>query len=355
MAPLTRRRAGDCNAPTEMNVEYYRQRSSAGLIIAEAAQISKQAQGYPHTPGIYNRQQIEGWKKVTEAVHQNNGLIFLQLWHVGRVSHPDIQEDSKLPVAPSAVKANETVATYDGKKPMVTPHALNKEEISAVIEDYRQAAINSLEAGFDGVELHAANAYLIDQFLHNSSNKRKDEYGGSIENRSRFLFQVIEAILEIWENKKVGIRLSPSGIKYGMDDSNPVELFDYVVKQINAYELSYLHLLEPLSSVADHPKRLKQVTPHFRHIYKGTLITNGGFSKKTANKALSEGTADLIAFGRAFISNPDLPERFAIDYPLSDWDETTFYTRGPEGYVDYPLMNTSNKDQFSTNFKPKKT
>lgn len=338
MAPLTRRRAGDCNAPTGMNVEYYRQRSSAGLIIAEATQISKQAQGYPHTPGIYNSQQIEGWKKVTEEVHKNNGLIFLQLWHVGRVSHPDIQEDGKLPVAPSAIRADADVATYEGRKPMVTPHALSKDEIEAILRDYHQAAKNAMEAGFDGVEIHGANAYLIDQFLHDASNKREDEYGGSIENRSRFLFEVLETVLDVWDRQKIGIRLSPSGTKYGMDDSDPVKLYDHVVKRLNEYNLAYLHLLEPLSSLENYPHMLREVSSHFRKIYEGTLMTNGGFTKESANKALHKGYADLVSFGRAFIANPDLPERFATDHPLNDWNKDTFYTRGPEGYVDYPFM-----------------
>lgn len=339
MAPLTRRRAGKGNAPVDLNATYYSQRASAGLIIAEASQISPQGVGYPNTPGIYTNRQIEGWQKITRAVHDNNGIIFLQLWHVGRISHPLLQPNHQLPVAPSAINPGEELTTPQGKKPIETPRALRLEEISGIVEDYMQAARNAKEAGFDGVEIHAANSYLIDQFLHDSSNHRTDEYGGPIPHRARFLFEVLDAVIAVWGSNKVGIRLAPSGTRYGMNDTDPVALFDYVVTKLNDYTLAYLHLVEPMLPLDEYPHYLKEVNKHYRNIYKGILIACGNFNQEKGNDYIGMGWADLIAFGRLFIANPDLPRRFAFDVPLNKPNTDTFYNPGPTGYTDYPFMN----------------
>lgn len=338
MAPLTRRRAGEGNVSVDMMATYYAQRASAGLIIAEASQISLQGIGYMNTPGIHTLEQVEGWKKITQAVHKNDGLIFLQLWHVGRVSHSLLQPDQQLPVAPSAINPEGELSTPKGKKPTETPRALELDEISGIVEDYRKAAQNAKEAGFDGVEIHAANSYLIDQFLHESSNKRNDKYGGSIENRARFLFEVLEAVNSVWGSDKVGIRLAPSGTRFGMNDSDPAGLFGYVVQKLNDYNLAYLHLIEPLLPLDDYPHFIREVAKHFRPVYKGTLIACGGFTQEKGNQYIREGWADLIAFGKLFIANPDLPKRFELNAPLNQPDADTFYTSGEKGYIDYPFL-----------------
>lgn len=341
MAPLTRRRAGAGNIPVDMMAEYYAQRSSAGLIITEGAQISPQGVGSLNTPGIHSEEQIKGWKKITHAVHEKNGLIFLQLWHVGRISHFSLQPDNKLPVAPSAISPGGEIGTPQGKKPAEIPHALSIKEISDIIEDYRKAALNAKEAGFDGVEIHAANSYLIDQFLHDSSNIRTDQYGGSFTNRASFLFEVLEAVISIWGNKRVGIRLAPSGTRYDMNDADPVGLFDFVINKLNDYDLAYLHLIEPLLPLDDYPHYLKKVTKHYRKIYNGTLIACGKFTQEKGNEYIREQWADLIAFGKLFIANPDLPERFEHNLVLNQPDKDTFYTGGEKGYIDYPFYEES--------------
>lgn len=335
MAPLTRRRAGKGNVPGEMNAIYYAQRASAGLIIAEATQISPQGVGYMHTPGIHTQTQVEGWKKVTSAVHAEGGKIFLQLWHVGRVSHSLLQPDNVLPVSSSAISAGDYITTPKGKMPMEVPRALRLDEIPGIIEDYRKAAANAISAGFDGVEIHAANAYLLDQFMHSSSNIRTDEYGGNIENRCRLTLEVTDAICAEIGSKRVGIRLSPSNLKHGMDDSDPDALFGYVIQKLDYRGLAYLHLVEPLVPLDKHPQMVKSVAKHFRKLYSGTLIAAGNFTSETASAALEAGHADLVAFGRLFISNPDLPERIQNGAPIMPPDTDTFYTSGPEGYVDY--------------------
>lgn len=335
MSPLTRRRAGKGGVPGEMNALYYAQRASAGLIIAEASQISPQGVGYIDTPGIHSDEQVEGWKLVTKAVHDKGGLIFLQLWHVGRVSHSLLQPGNALPVSASAISGGDFITTPKGKMPMEVPRPLEMSEIAGVIEDYRKAAANAMKAGFDGVEIHAANSYLLDQFMHSSSNIRTDQYGGSIENRCRFTLEVTDAICKEIGNEKTGIRLSPSNIRYGMDDENPAELFGYVIGELNKRNIAYLHLVEPMAPLENHPHMIPEVAKHFRKHYSGTLITAGNYIPESGREALESGIADLVAYGRLFIANPDLPDRIAANAPINTPDVDTFYTRGPEGYVDY--------------------
>lgn len=342
MAPLTRRRATPKHVPTELMAKHYGQRASAGLIIAEATNISPQGTGYMNTPGIYTSEQIEAWKPVTEAVHKHEGQIFIQLWHVGRVSHPLLQENGELPVSASALKAEGKQNTPEGHKEMVIPRALETNEIPGIVQDYKKAALNAVEAGFDGVEIHAANGYLIDQFLHDGSNIRTDKYGGSFENRSRFLFEVVEEVSNAVGVDKTGIRLSPSGIFKDMFDSNPIDLYTYIISNLNQYKLAYLHILEPMIALEPAEKYtnyLKEVTPYFRKFYNGILITNCGFNFQTANRIIENDHADMVAFGKLFISNPDLVERFTKGAKLDEWDANTFYTNGAEGYIDYPFLS----------------
>jgi N-ethylmaleimide reductase len=337
MAPLTRNRAGAGNVPHQLNATYYAQRASAGLIVTEATQISPQGVGYPATPGIHSPEQVEGWKLVTKAVHDRGGCIFLQLWHVGRISHPSLQPNGELPVAPSAIAPEGTASTYEGEKPFVTPRALETEEIPGIVEDYRQAAKNALEAGFDGVEIHGANGYLIDQFLRDGSNQRTDRYGGSIENRARFLFEIVEAVTGVWGGDRVGIRLSPSGTFNSMSDSDPQALFSYVVSQLDRYNLAYIHIVEPRIDNGA-PEGQNLTTGFFRSVYNGTLISAGGHDQESGEAAIANGEADLIAYGRWYISNPDLPERFAANAELNPYDRSTFYGGDEKGYTDYPMM-----------------
>ncbi len=343
MAPLTRMRAGEGNVPQPMNAEYYRQRASAALIITEATQISSQGVGYPHTPGIHSPEQIEGWKLVTEAVHQQGGRIFLQLWHVGRVSHPSLQPNGELPVAPSAIAPVGMAATYEGEKPFVTPRALETEEIPQIVQQYAQAAKNAQIAGFDGVEIHSANGYLLDEFLQDGSNKRTDKYGGSIENRARFLMEVVEAVTKVWESTRVGVRLSPSSTFMSMSDSNPETLFGYVAQELNKFNLAYLHIVEPRIKGDKHDEDESNGlgVKFFRPIFEGTLITAGGYTRDTGNEVLATGNADLVAYGRLFIANPDLPQRFKLEASLNAYHRPTFYTQGKEGYIDYPTLKTA--------------
>jgi N-ethylmaleimide reductase len=317
---------------------YYSQRSSAGLLISEAAPISPQAVGYMNVPGIWNQHQVEAWKPVTKAVHDSGSFIFMQLWHVGRISHSLLQPDQGLPVSASAISAGEIINTPGGHKRMEVPRALDVSEIPGIVNDFAEAAKNAIEAGFDGVEIHAANGYLIDQFLHSSSNIRTDQYGGSFGNRSRFLFEVVEAIVKAIGSHKVGIRLSPSIIKNGMNDPDPAELFTYVIKKLNDYNLAYLHLIEPMSPLDKHPHMITEVTKFFRPVWNGPLITAGNYTPESGNKAIEQGIADMVAFGRLFISNPDLPERIASMTPLNEPDTTTFYAGGEKGYTDYPMI-----------------
>ncbi|WP_288903578.1 alkene reductase [uncultured Sneathiella sp.] len=345
MAPLTRMRATvPGNTPNEMMAQYYAQRATrGGLIIAEASQVSEDGQGAPCTPGIYSTAQIAGWKLVTEAVHAKGGKIFLQLWHMGRLSHPSYQPDGGLPIAPSAVPANVEVTTADFKRvPCPTPRALNTEEIPGLVDRYAHAARCAKEAGFDGVEIHSANGYLLEQFLQSRTNLRTDVYGGSIENRCRLVLEITQAITAIWGSDRVGIRLSPYGIANDSGEDEPLPLYSHLISELDKFNLAYLHLIEPRASGTgqrdvDH-KNVPSAAQLFRPMWHGHLIAAGNFNKESAEIMLANGTADAIAFGRFFISNPDLPERLRLDAPLTPYNRATFYSRGPEGYVDYPTL-----------------
>jgi len=339
MAPLTRMRAAAGNVPTSLNATYYEQRASAGLIIAEATQVSPQGAGYPNTPGVYSPEQVAGWRLVTDAVRDRKGRIFLQLWHVGRISHPSLQPGGELPVAPSAIAPEGETTTYDGQKPFVTPRALATEEIPDIVEQYRKGAENALAAGFDGVEIHSANGYLLDQFLQDGTNKRTDKYGGSIENRARLLLEVTAAVVSVWGSDRVGVRLSPSGTFNSMHESNPEALFSYVASALNRFDLAYLHIIEPRIDGNETVENSSNLgVGYFRSIFNGTLIAAGGYDREEGNAVLASGDADLVAYGRLFIANPDLPERFALNAPLNEPDRSTFYGGTAIGYTDYSIL-----------------
>ncbi len=340
MAPLTRNRAGVGNVPGPLNATYYAQRASAGLIIAEATQVSPQGLGYPATPGIHSPEQVAGWKLVTDAVHQEGGRIFLQLWHVGRISHPDLQPDGALPVAPSAIAPRGEAATYEGMKPFVTPRALETSEIPGIVEQYRQGAKNALEAGFDGVEIHGANGYLLDQFLRDGTNQRTDEYGGSIENRARLLLEVTEAVVGVWGTQRVGVRLSPSGTFNDTHDSNPLETFGYATEALNRFGLAYLHIVEVTEADLRHGGT-EVPTSYLRDRFTGTLMVNAGYDRDRGNAVIAKKEADLVSFGTLFLANPDLPRRFALKAPLNQPDATTFYGGTEKGYTDYPFWTAA--------------
>ncbi len=339
MAPLTRARSTN-RVPNELMAEYYTQRASAGLIVSEATAISEQGYGWHGAPGIYSPAQIEGWKKVTSAVHARQGKIFLQLWHMGRVSHPDYQNGS-LPVAPSAIAAIGEAHTPTGKKPFVTPHALLQTEIAAIVEDYASAARNARQAGFDGVEIHAANGYLIDQFLRDASNQRTDQYGGAVANRTRFLQEVVSAVTHAWSADRTGVRLSPTMAGQGMADSDPIALFTQVAESLNVYKLAYLHVAEAIRPGRLFNANAPRVTPHIRKAYHGVLIANGGYDRDSASHALRVGAADAITFGQLFIANPDLPQRFKENQSLNVPEVATYYSAGPHGYTDYRALSGS--------------
>lgn len=340
MAPMTRSRANNPeNAAGALQAKYYAQRASAGLLITEGTQISKQGVGYIFTPGIYSEAQVAGWKSVTEAVHAKDGKIFAQLWHVGRISHPDFH-GGELPVGPSAINPHEKVYTPEGLKETVTPRALETEEIKAIVQDFKNAAANAVKAGFDGIELHSSNGYLFHQFFNKCSNQRTDEYGGSIENRARFLFDVLDGLKEVIDLNRVGVRLNPSlnGLFGITVDEETIPTFEYIVKRLNDYNLAYLHLSEPFTPVAEVPLAVTEIAKHFRPLYNGTLIINKGFTQETGNKVIADGLADLVAFGVPFIANPDLTERFAQNAELNKPDSSTFYTGGEKGLIDYPTL-----------------
>ncbi len=335
MAPLTRSRAGSGNVPTQLTALYYAQRASAGLIISEATQISPDGQGYISTPGIHSKEQIEGWRCVTKAAHIAGGRIVLQLWHVGRISHPSFQPGGVAPIAPSAIKPNVQAFTAEGFQPVPTPRAMDISEIPAIVERYAQAARNAMAAGFDGVEIHAANGYLIDQFLRDQTNKRTDRYGGSIENRSRFLMEVVDAVTAAVGAEVTGIRISPQNGQNDIADSNSQALFNYVAGQLSGKGLAYLHIIEGDTGGVPVPPfdYMKLKT-----LFGGLVIANNGFDKVRANEALAEGRADLIAFGKPFISNPDLVIRMFLDAPLMPANRETFYGGSEQGYTDYPML-----------------
>lgn len=342
MAPLTRSRAATGDVPTPLMAVYYAQRASAGLIISEASQISPQGKGYIQTPGIYSAEQIAGWKRVTDAVHAKGGKIVIQLWHVGRISHPALQEGGALPVAPSAVTPNGWVFTGQGKEDMVTPRALELAELPGIVADYKRAAQNAKAAGFDGVEIHAANGYLLDQFLRDKTNLRTDIYGGSIENRTRLLLEVTDAILEVWGKDRVGVRLSPISTANDIDDSNPEPLFTHAVQQLAKRDIGFLHIVEGMTGGPRTPGRPTDFDlDKLRRLFPNTYIANNGYTRELAIEVRAQNRADLIAFGKNFISNPDLVERLRRNAPLNALDADTLYGGDEHGYTDYPFLATT--------------
>ena len=355
MAPLTRSRSKQPgNVPGRMNAFYYAQRASAGVIITEATQISQQGQGYAWTPGIYTEEQIEGWRLVAESVHDADGLIFMQLWHVGRISHPALQPKGALPVAPSAIAPTGMAFITNAKGepefvPFVVPRALETDELPALVKQYVQAAKNALSAGLDGVEIHAANGYLLDQFLNSSTNLRTDAYGGSIENRARLLLEIVEAVARVCGSDRVGVRISPLGTFNDMGDENPEALFAYVAEKLGEDDLAYLHVVDP--SYGGHQTtdgadpRGVALMAMIRERFKGTLMVCGGYTLERGQDALRTNQADLVAFGRPFIANPDLPDRFRIGAALNEPDQTTFYGGGVHGYVDYPTLKQQSGEE----------
>lgn len=342
MAPLTRARAGKERMPNALMAKYYAQRASVGLMIAEATVISKQANGWLNSPGIYSDEQAQAWKQVVDAVHAKGTPFFLQLWHMGRASHSSFQENGQLPVSASAIKLNgEYIHTPIGKQPYETPRALETNEIPLVVEDYRQAAQRAKDAGFDGVEIHAANGYLIDQFLQSKTNHRTDQYGGSFENRCRFLKEIVEAILTVLPANRVGVRLSPNGNFNDMGSEDYRETFLYVAQQLNIYGLAYLHIVDGLG-FGFHELGEPMSLAEFRQVFTSALIGNCGYTQETAEAAIKDGDADLIAFGRPLISNPDLVERFANGWSLNQPADTSiWYSFDKEGYTDFPTYQES--------------
>ena len=339
MAPLTRSRAGSLRIPNDLMAEYYRQRASAGLIISEATVVSEQGIGWIDSPGIYNDEQMQGWKQVVDTVHAAGGLMFLQLWHCGRASHSSFH-DGDLPVAPSPIKLNgEFIQTPAGKQLYETPRALTIEEIKQTVNAYREAARRAVQAGFDGVEIHAANGYLIDQFLQSRTNERTDEYGGNIQKRCRFLGEVLSAVITEIPSNRVGVRIAPNGVFNDMGSEDFRETFHYVAKRLSEFNLAYLHILDGLA-FGFHELGEPMTLVEFREVYSGTLIGNCGYNQMTAEQAIKDKRADLISFGRPYISNPDLVERFANDWPLAEEAPTeVWYAPTEEGYADYPAYN----------------
>ena len=355
MAPLTRSRARQPgNVPTVLNACYYAQRASAALIISEATQVSMQGQGYAWTPGIHSREQVAGWRLVTDAVHEAGGRIFLQLWHVGRISHPSLQPDNVLPVAPSAITpaGNAFIENEKGEGqlvPFVRPRALQIEEMPYLVQQYARGARNALAANFDGVEVHGANGYLIDQFINSSTNHRTDAYGGTVEHRARFLMEVVEAVSEIWGPDRVGVRLSPLGQLNDISDDDPETTFGTIAQALSDFRFAYLHIVNPAAAAIEKGEppdaRAQRMLTLMREKYRGTLIVAGGFDRDTAEAWLEQAKADLIAFGRKFIANPDLPERFRARLPLNRDDPSTYYGGGPKGYTDYPSLAQDRGEQ----------
>ncbi|WP_454690641.1 alkene reductase [Achromobacter aloeverae] len=329
MAPLTRMQAGPGRVPTERMVEYYTQRASAGLIITEATSVTPQGVGYPNTPGIWSDEQVEGWKKVTDAVHRHGGRIVLQLWHVGRISDPSLL-DGELPVAPSAIAAEGHVSALRPKRPYVTPRALRLDEIPGVVAAYRKGAENARRAGFDGVELHGANGYLLDQFLEDGTNRREDAYGGSIENRARLLLEATDACIDVWGADRVGVHLSPQGKAHSISDSDPAATFGYVAREMGRRKVAFLCIREPLGET--------RLLPQLKREFGGVVFANDGFTQATGETVLRDGEADAVAYGVLFIANPDLPKRFELNAPLNAPNPSTFYSGTEEGYTDYPAL-----------------
>jgi N-ethylmaleimide reductase len=337
LSPMTRSRAVEGNVPNPLAATYYAQRATAGLVITEATQVSPQGVGYIRTPGIHSPEQVAGWRQVTDAVHRAGGLIFAQLWHVGRVSHPDFHGGA-LPVAPSAIAPEGGEAfTTNGKVKIPTPRALEADEIPGIVEQFRRGAENAKAAGFDGIELHGANGYLIDQFLRDGSNKRTDAYGGSIEKRARFPLEVVDAVLRVWDATRVGYKVSPNGAFNSMSDTNPIATFSYLAEQLDRLGVGYLHVTEQVSGPGAVPAD-KRALPVLGKIFTRTIIANGGYDARLANAAIADGEADLVAFGVPFLANPDLPARYLKGAPLNAPDVATFYAGDEKGYADYPAL-----------------
>ena len=338
MAPLTRNRATPPqDVPSEMNARYYEQRASAGLIISEGTQISPEGKGYIDTPGIYSAEQVAGWRKVTDAVHEAGGRIVAQLWHVGRVSHISLQQDRQQPVGPSAIRAEAKTFIAGGFAETSEPRALKTDEIARIVEDYGRAARNAKEAGFDGVELHAANGYLVDQFIRDGSNQREDDYGGPLENRLRFLREVLDALVASIDADRVGVRFAPFSTGNGISDSDPMTTFSGAIEALNPYGLAYLHMVEGQirSTEAAGRAEVAELRKHF----KGAYVGNNGYDRQMAIDAVASGAVDAVAFGRDFIANPDLPKRLELNAPLNEQDRDTFYGGQDHGYTDYPFLN----------------
>lgn len=343
MAPLTRSRSkqpGDL--PWSLNAAYYAQRAGAGLIFSEATQVSPQGKGYAFTPGIHSDQQIEGWRQVTDAVHDAGGRIFLQLWHVGRISRPELQPGNQLPVAPSAIKPEGAKTYIDNESGMVEvlePRALEEDEIPGVVEQFRRGAQNAKKAGFDGVEIHGANGYLLDQFMRSGSNRRQDQYGGSIENRLRFPLLVVEAVAGVWGGKRTGMRVSPTGSFNDMHDDDPAATYGTLAKRLNDYGLAFIEVVEDSFQGNEVEGRPEPVIAAIRNNFNGAYIANGNYSDQEARERIEAGKCDLVTFGRVFISNPDLPERFRRNAELNAYDQDTFYGGDEKGYTDYPALS----------------
>ncbi|EPX80488.1 alkene reductase [Salipiger mucosus] len=338
MAPLTRNRADDeTDAVGEMHVDYYAQRAGAGLIVSEATQVSPRGKGYIQTPGIYNDRHVAAWRKVTDAVHAAGGKIVVQLWHVGRISHVSLQPEGHRPVAPSAVAAGLQTFTRDGFEEVSEPEALTLEGIVQTVEDFRRAARLAMEAGFDGVEVHGANGYLIDQFLKTGANRREDGYGGAIENRARLLFEVLDAVTSEIGGDRTGLRLSPFSPANGISTETPQADFEYVVPRLNRYGLAYLHMVEGATGGSRELEEGQSIAA-LRGLFEGPYMGNNGYDRDMALEAVASGQAEMVAFGRPFIANPDLVERLRRDAPLNEGDKATFYGGGAEGYTDYPTL-----------------
>lgn len=339
MAPLTRNRAHADGVPSELAATYYSQRASAGLIVTEATQISPMGKGYINTPGIHSPEQVRAWSRIVEAVHKSGGRIFLQLWHVGRISHTSLLPSNAQPVAPSAIRANSQTLIATGLAPVSEPVALTASGIQETLDDYRQAAANAKEAGFDGVEIHAANGYLIDQFLKTGSNRRSDEYGGVATNRVRFLMETVERVLEVWDGGHVGVRISPTGSFNDMTDDNPLETFSVAVERLNSYGLGYLHVVETAQNSKGSSEVDLAMSAHLRTLWKGLYVVNGGYDRFRGEEVLRTGHADAVAYGRAFLANPDLPRRLQLGAALNEPDPTTFYGGEAAGYTSYPTLS----------------
>ena len=337
MSPMTRSRALDGNVPNSLAATYYAQRASAGLIVTEASQVSPQGVGYIRTPGIHSAEQVAGWKTITDTVHRAGGKIFAQLWHVGRVSHPDFH-DGALPVAPSALPVEGEAFTTRGRTKLVTPRALETSELPGIVAQFRTAAENAKAAGFDGVELHGANGYLLDQFLRDGANRRTDAYGGSLRNRARLPLEVTDAVIDVWDPQRVGYKLSPYFSGYSMSDSNPIETFSFIAAELSKRRLAYLHVSEAVAGPMAAAAGTRRATPVLRDTFGGALIVNGGYDARSGHAAIASGEADLVAFGVPFLANPDLPARYRRSAALNAPDQATFYAGEEKGYIDYPAL-----------------